>query len=152
MLADILAVVNITEIVKGQAPDVQGKGFGYSRAEASGKIEKGVLNVKEGFIKGQAVDLAFKGDVDMSGKRIDLIVLVTPLQTVDSIIEIIPVIGDVLGENFIAIPVRVTGDLSDPEVIPMPPSAVGKGLLGIVKRTLKLPITLVQPLLPDEAQ
>ena len=152
LLADILAVVNITEIVKGQAPDVQGKGFGYSRAEASGKIEKGVLNVKEGFIKGQAVDLAFKGDVDMSGKRIDLIVLVTPLQTVDSIIEIIPVIGDVLGENFIAIPVRVTGDLSDPEVIPMPPSAVGKGLLGIVKRTLKLPITLVQPLLPDEAQ
>jgi hypothetical protein len=35
-------------------------------------------------------------------------------------------------------------------VIPLSPTAVGSGVLGVMQRTLKLPITLIQPLLPDE--
>ena len=75
--------------------------------------------------------------------------LVTPLKTVDTIIENIPVVGYLLGENFIAIPVRVRGDLSNPSVTPMSPSSVGKGVLGILERTLKLPLKIIQPFLPE---
>ncbi|MCF8105057.1 MAG: AsmA-like C-terminal domain-containing protein [Desulfohalobiaceae bacterium] len=150
LLADILAVVNITEILKGQSPDLAGEGFGYKTAEARGIVEKGILRLTECYVIGKSIDFAFRGDVDVPEKKIDLIVLVTPLKTVDSIIESIPIIGDILGENFIAVPVRVRGDLSDPEVIPISPSAVGKGVLGIVERALKLPVKIVQPFLPED--
>jgi hypothetical protein len=53
-----------------------------------------------------------------------------------------------MGGNLISIPFRAIGDLSDPDVIPLSPTAVGSGLLGILQRTLKLPITIIQPVLP----
>ena len=37
-------------------------------------------------------------------------------------------------------------------VIPLSPTVVGSGVLGLMERTLKLPITIIQPLLPDENQ
>jgi len=150
LLARILAVVNITEILKGQAPDFTGDGFPYKLAQASGVIKDGVVTLNESYIDGKSVDLAFTGSLDIPEKQIDLTVLVTPLKTVDTIIQKIPLVGYVLGENFIAIPVRVKGDLSKPSVTPMSPSSVGKGVLGILERTLKLPLKVIQPFLPEE--
>ncbi|MCK9274099.1 MAG: AsmA-like C-terminal domain-containing protein [Syntrophales bacterium] len=152
LLAKILAVVNITEILKGQAPDLTGAGFGYTTAQASGVIENGVVTLEETFIDGKSIDLAFTGNLNIPEKKIDLTVLVTPLKTVDTIIEMIPIIGHIAGKNFMAIPVRVSGDLSNPAVTPMSPTAVGRGLLGVLERTLKLPVKVVQPFLPDEKQ
>lgn len=149
LLARILSVVNITEILKGQAPDFAGEGFGYKIAKASGVIKDGVVTLNQAFIDGKSVDLAFTGSLDIPEEQIDLTVLVTPLKTVDTIIENIPVVGYLLGENFIAIPVRVRGDLSNPSVTPMSPSSVGKGVLGILERTLKLPLKVIQPFLPE---
>ena len=70
-------------------------------------------------------------------------VLVAPFKTVDRIVKHIPLVGNVLGGNLISIPFRAIGDLSDPDVIPLSPTAVGSGLLGILERTLKLPITII---------
>jgi len=152
LLAKILAGVNITEILKGQAPDLKGEGFGYETAKASGVIENGILKLNETFIDGRSVDMAFSGSLDIAEKQIDLTVLVTPLKTVDSIIERIPILGHIAGKNFMAIPVRVRGDLSDPTVTPISASAVGKGLLGVLERTLKLPVRVVQPFLPEQGK
>lgn len=149
-LAKILAVVNITEVLKGKAPDLADEGFGYEDAKISGVIDKGVLTLKKGYFKGKSLDLAFKGDLNLPKQQVNVVVLVTPLKTVDNIIESIPIVDDILGENFIALPVRVEGDLSKPNVIPLSPSAVGKGFLGIIERTLKLPLKVVEPFMPDE--
>ena len=62
----------------------------------------------------------------------------------------IPLISTVLGGKLISIPFRAKGDLTDPMVIPLSPTAVGSGVLGVMERTLKLPITIIQPLMPDE--
>jgi hypothetical protein len=50
----------------------------------------------------------------------------------------------------VTIPVAVRGDLGDPKVTPMDPSAVGEELLGIVERTLKLPAHIISPILPGK--
>ena len=80
--------------------------------------------------------------------ELDLIVLVAPFKTVDRIVDIIPVVGHVLGGKLISIPFRASGALQDPDVIPLSPKAVGTEMLGILERTLKLPITIIQPVLP----
>ncbi|MFO7738519.1 MAG: AsmA-like C-terminal domain-containing protein [Desulfatiglandaceae bacterium] len=150
LLAKVLAVVNITEILKGRAPDLKGEGFGYDSAKASGEIKNGVITLNETYVDGKSLDLAFTGSLDLPEEQIDVTALVTPLKTVDSILENIPIVGDILGENFIAIPVSIKGSLSDAAVTPMPPSAVGKGLLGILERTMKLPVKVIQPFLPEQ--
>ena len=78
----------------------------------------------------------------------NLVVLVAPFKTVDRIVKIIPLVGTIMGGNLISIPFRAIGDLGDPDVIPLSPTAVGSGMLGILERTLKLPITIIQPVLP----
>jgi hypothetical protein len=50
----------------------------------------------------------------------------------------------------VSIPVRVLGPLENPEIIPLSPSAVGSELFGLIKRTLMLPLRIIQPLLPKE--
>jgi hypothetical protein len=71
---------------------------------------------------------------------------------VDTAVKYIPVVGRILGGTLVSVPVKVTGDWSKPEVQAMSPSSVGKGLLGIVERTVKYPVDMVQPLVGEEQE
>ncbi len=148
MLAKIFALLNVTEIYRGEVPDLKGEGFAYNLITANGVFEDGKLIITETFIDSPSMGIAIEGDIDLSKNKVDLIVLVAPFKTVDRIVKIIPLVGNILGGNLISIPFRAIGDLGDPDVIPLSPTAVGSGLLGILERTLKLPITIIQPVLP----
>ena len=150
LISKILGVINITEIYKGQVPDLTGEGLGYKSAQFEGNIENGVIKLEEGSIDAPSMGLAFEGSIDLPAESLDVTALVAPLKTVDSIIGHIPIISGILGKDFIAIPVRVKGNWSDPTVIPLSPTAVGSKLLGIVERTLKLPFKLFQPFLGNK--
>jgi hypothetical protein len=91
--------------------------------------------------------IACEGDIDLVAKEMNLLILVAPFKTVDRIVEILPLIGGVLGGKLISIPFRAKGDLIDPNVYALPPTAVGSGILGILERTLKLPLTIIQPII-----
>ncbi len=149
LLAKIFALLNVTEIYRGEVPDLKGKGFAYNSMTANGLFEDGKLIIHDTSIDSPSMAIAIEGDIDLIKKKVDLIVLVAPFKTVDRIVKIIPLVGNILGGNLISIPFRAIGDLADPDVIPLSPTAVGSGLLGILERTLKLPITIIQPVLPD---
>ncbi len=150
LLAKILALLNVTEIYRGQVPDLIGKGFGYRSITASADIRKGKIRIKKCVIDGTSMGIACEGDIDLVNNKIDLIVLVAPFRTADRIVGTIPLIGHIMGGKLISIPFRASGDLKDPEVLPLPPTAVGAGVLGILERTLKLPITIIEPILPKQ--
>jgi len=149
LLARILAVVNVTEILRGKLPDIVAEGFAYDSALVRAVFENGICLIEEGVIDGASVEIAFTGKIDLPSETMDVTVAVAPLKTADFVVKHIPVIRDILGGNLVAIPVRVTGNLKNPSVIPLEPSAVGAGLLGILERTLKLPVRLIEPLLPE---
>ncbi len=148
MLAKIFALLNVTEIYRGEVPDLKGKGFAYNSMTANGVFEDGKLIITDTSIDSPSMGIAIEGDIDLIKNKVDLIVLVAPFKTVDRIVKVIPLVGNILGGNLISIPFRAIGDLGDPDVIPLSPTAVGSGLLGILERTLKLPITIIQPVLP----
>jgi hypothetical protein len=93
------------------------------------------------------VRMVGKGEVDLNAGRINATVLLSPLKTVDTIISHVPLIGGILGGSLVSIPVGVQGGISDPDVIPLAPSAVGSELVGYMKRTFQIPLKLLQPLL-----
>jgi hypothetical protein len=81
-----------------------------------------------------------------------MVVLVSPLTTVDWVVEHVPIIGTILQGTLVAVPVRVKGPAADPEILPMAPSAVGSRIVDIIERILKTPYRLVEPILPKQKQ
>jgi hypothetical protein len=150
LLSKLFAVLNITEIYRGEAPDLTGEGFAYNTMEIKADFNGKKLVMQQCAIDGASMDIACEGEIDLADNKINLVILVAPFKTVDRIVKHIPLVGGVLGGKTISIPFRAKGDLDDPDVIPLSPTAVGSGILGIFERTLKLPITIIQPLLPDE--
>ncbi|MEE4262520.1 MAG: AsmA-like C-terminal domain-containing protein [Desulfobacteraceae bacterium] len=148
LLAKILSILNVTEIYRGEVPDLTGQGFAYRSITAYAQFKGSKLILKECSIDGVSMGIACDGDIDLVEKKMNLTVLVAPFKTVDRIVDIIPLVGHVLGGKLISIPFKAKGDLRDPDVIPLPPVAVGAGVLGILERTLKLPITVIQPIFP----
>lgn len=147
LLAKLLAILNVTEIYRGNIPDLAGEGFAYHGMSAGAKLQGSKIIFEDCKIDGASMGIACEGDIDLAHRKMDLIILVAPFKTVDRIVDILPLIGRVLGGKLISIPFRAKGDLDDPEVYPLPPTAVGSGLLGILERTLKLPLTIIQPVI-----
>jgi hypothetical protein len=148
VLAKILGLLNLTEIFMGKVPDLVGEGFAYDSMKASGNLHNGKLTMKEGIMDCPSMKIVWQGDIDLTEKKMDLTVLVAPLKTADRIIEKIPWFGWILGGTLISIPIKVTGDINDPTVTPLSPSAVGSEILGIMKRILQLPVKVI-PFTPE---
>ena len=89
-----------------------------------------------------------RGEIDLATQQIDFTVMVSPFRTVDRIINSIPGVRWILGGRLVAIPMRATGDLDDPRIVPLSPAAVGTSILEMMKRTLMLPFHIIQPLVP----
>lgn len=147
LLAKLLAILNVTEIYRGEVPDLTGEGFAYHSMSAVAKLQGGKILMEECSIDGAAMGIACEGDIDLVDHKINLLILVAPFKTVDRIVDLLPLIGGILGGKLISIPFRAKGDINDPDVYPLPPTAVGSGILGILERTLKLPITIIQPVI-----
>jgi hypothetical protein len=150
LLAKVLAFVNLTEVFRGKVPDLAEEGLPYDSMEVDALVGKGKLVLERGLIMGPSVEIACTGAVDIMNKTYDLTYLVAPLKTLDSIAKKIPVLGRILGGTVVSIPVKVTGDWSDPVVEPLSASAVGSGVLGIMERALKLPVEVLESLPASE--
>jgi len=150
ILLKILAVVNVTEIFRGKYPDLGREGFAYDSFTVKAHLQEGKLILKEAILDGSSMELVGQGEVDFMAEKMDLTVLVAPLKTVDFVVKKIPLVRDILSGNLVAIPVRVTGDLKNPTVRLLSGSAVGSELTGIMKRTFRLPLKVIEPFRPGK--
>lgn len=143
-LTKIFAVLNITELFTGNTTDLAEKGFGYKKIDAAARINGGDLILDEIIIDGNAMKITGQGTIALNGDDIDIRVLVAPLKTIDRIVNKLPVISYIMGGSLISFPLKITGSIQDTKVVTMPPREVGKGLLNIMERTLKVPFKLVE--------
>jgi len=91
----------------------------FSKIDGSFQIEDGVAHTEELRFESGMADLIFKGDVDLGKGELDMRIRATPLSSVGSLIEKVPVAGKaivkateaVLSADFVA-----SGPISDPKV------------------------------------
>jgi len=148
----LLAYLNVLGIVKGQLSEMKEKGFAFDSIRAKADIKDGKIVIHEGIIDGLTMDIASQGNVDLVDKKIDLVILVAPVKTVDTILKKIPIIRRITKDGLITVAVKMDGDLANPKVQTLPASAVGSGLVGMMKRTLKLPFEVIDPVLPEKGE
>ncbi|HVY55770.1 MAG TPA: AsmA-like C-terminal domain-containing protein, partial [Thermodesulfobacteriota bacterium] len=144
-LAKFFTMLNFGELFRGDGPDFDKEGFPYDKLNAKADLEEGKLKIKEAVMDGPSIKVVCEGFVDLVNRRLDLELLVIPVMAVDSVIEKIPVVNFLFGKNFVSIPIRITGDISKPDVTTISPTAVSFGLLGLIKQTLNIPVTIFKP-------
>ncbi len=152
LLSKIFSVVNLTDLFATyKAADMEKKGFPYSLLDLQADIKDNQLVIRKAVIKGEGLNLFARGKLDLATYDADLTVLIAPFKTLDAIISMVPIIGRAIGGKngtLITIPVGVKGPIKNPTVTLLPPSAIGEGLLNVVKDTLLLPFNILSPILP----
>ena len=144
LLSKILALLNVTQLFLGKVPDLAHDGFAYNSLSIKGTLSNGRLAIGEAVLDGSSMNIVGQGEVDVRTGKMDISALASPLKTVDTILRKIPVVRYILGGTLVSVAVRAEGNLDDPTVSILRPSAVIKGLLGVVERVLKLPVRIFE--------
>ncbi len=142
LLSRILSVINITTYFKGKFPDFLQTGFKYHSISIESNIVDNIFTLEKAVIDGHDMALVFTGTIDIKKNNLDLTCLVAPFKTIDILVKNIPVVNKMLNNTLISIPVKISGNIDDPVVVPLHPGLVGKRtihlLTGIIKSPFKL--------------
>ena len=158
LLSKIFSVLNITDLfrvaLEGDGTETSTRGFPYRDLLLKAHVKGNELIIDEAVIRGEGLNLFARGKMNLATYDLDVVVMIAPFKTLDAIISKVPLVGRIIGgetATLITFPVGVTGRATDPQVTPLPPSAVGEGLVNIIKRTLLLPFYILSPVLPEAA-
>jgi hypothetical protein len=149
-LARLFAYLDLIGIFDQIIPRVREEGFPYRSILVNGEIEKNKLVITEGIIDSPIMEIVLQGDIDLMEERLDLDVLAAPMQSVNYVIKRVPLVNQIMGGTLISIPIKIEGQWADPRVTPLQLSMVRSSLVGIMKRTLQLPIKLIEPIMPQK--
>jgi hypothetical protein len=150
LLTKILSFLSIRNLLTGGTTDIAQKGFAYRSINIQGKIKGSTLTIDEGVLDSNTLSLAWQGSVNLATEKINITVLATPFQLSDLVLMSIPVVGIVFSRTLIGVPLQVTGTIDDPKLGPASPLAIGKGLLGVITNMVKLPVKIIEPVLPGK--
>jgi hypothetical protein len=149
LLSRLFGMLNVIGLFKGNFPDFTQEGFKYDQFVITGELRDGYLYLNEFVIDGPALKIVGEGRIDISGGEADIVLLLAPLKSVDTLMRHIPIVGRIItgkSGTFISVPFRITGPLDNPKVTLLPPEAVGHGLWGVLKRTLQTPVEMFKTL------
>jgi hypothetical protein len=119
-------------------------GLAYKTAKISAEIGGGDLRLNEILIDGQAMKITGQGRIELESAAADITLLVAPLRRVGRVVDLIPGMNLLTGGSLISFPLHVEGPLKDLKIAPLPPAAVGKGVLNAMKRILKAPSKMIE--------
>jgi uncharacterized protein involved in outer membrane biogenesis len=148
LIGNILSMKNVVAMFGQGGPKITAEGFPFRRLSAAGRFDKGRFLLDQAAFHSNAVGLGANGWISLSDYQSRLTVLVAPLALLNEAVGMVPILGYVVGGALTSLPVAVSGDIRDPLVVPLGPSAITSELKGIFDRTLSLPGKLA----PGEAK
>lgn len=149
-ITNLLSYLSFNQLVHDGVPDLRTNDFPYNSMTSKLVLKNGVLSLEEGVLKSNSINIVASGELLMANQSLDLVLLVSPLTTVDWVVSHLPLVGHILDGTLIAVPVGIKGSLKNPAVLPLSPGAIGSRLGGILKRTLKTPFRIIEPLIKTE--
>jgi hypothetical protein len=151
-LGKVFELLNVSEAVEGNLPDLKKKGMPYKTAQVKGRIKGATVFLDEAVLDASAAKVAAQGQVNIGTRNLDVNVLVAPLQTANKIVDKIPILRHIMGGTVLALPVQLRGTVDSPFVVPLGPKAVASRMVDLLANTLKLPADLVNTVSPAPAK
>jgi uncharacterized protein involved in outer membrane biogenesis len=142
VLSKVFSLLNVSQIFSLKLPDMSLHGMPFDRLTGSFTLRKGILSTDDLTVDSQAMNLSLVGRMNLRDQKIDLVMGVKPLKTVDKIITHIPIAGWLLTgkeKALITAYFKIKGKSDDPQVDPIPITSISHKVLGIFKRIFGLP-------------
>jgi uncharacterized protein YhdP len=127
----LFSLKDLPNLVVGDRPDLDSKGFSYNSFKGELVFEDSILRTNSLEMEGPSMKIVLSGWVDLPDDRIKLRVGIRPLQTLDSIISKVPLLGTLLAGSRGAVletQFSVEGKLSKPKVRIRPLSSLIPGI------------------------
>jgi AsmA-like C-terminal region len=144
LLSRLLSFIDIKNWLSAQIPDPRINGVPFKTIFTDFKGKGGLFYTDNFALKGPVMDITASGSIQFGAGTLDMDVGVFPFDTVDWVLNHIPLIGDRLGAGtgkLVAAYFHVKGPLSDPSIVPKPITSVA----NFVKKTLGMPINIIRP-------
>ncbi|HIJ96395.1 MAG TPA: AsmA family protein [Desulfuromonadales bacterium] len=145
MLSKVFSILNVSQLLKFQLPDMVSNGMPYNSIIGSFAVKDGTIASQDLFISSDAINISVIGSADIVKEELNLTLGVQPLQTVDKIINRIPIIGWILtgkDKDLLTAYFEAKGTWAHPQVSAIPAKSLGKGVLNIFRRVFELPVRL----------
>ncbi|MDB5362570.1 MAG: hypothetical protein JWO51_3867 [Rhodospirillales bacterium] len=128
-MARMLSIASLTSI----ASLLSGDGLPFAIFKSDFTLENGRLALRDGHASGGALGINANGWVDLDHNMLDLSGTLVPAYTLNSILNNIPLVGDLItggeGTGLFAANYRLSGSLDDPQISMNPLSALAPGFL-----------------------
>lgn len=144
-LAKVFSILNVSQLLKFRLPDLSSYGIPYSSIKGSFSVKDGILATQDLFITSSAINISIVGTADIVREELNATLGAQPLQTVDKIINRIPIVGWLLtgkDKDLLTAYFEAKGKWSNPQVSAIPVKSLGKGILHIFVRAFQLPVKL----------
>jgi hypothetical protein len=160
VMIKVLDFLSLQKIFKKNPPDVSKEGFYFDSAQWHSAVSKGQLKMDNFLLKSPAFNAVAKGKWDMTQDDMDFDLGAQPLQTFDSIVSNIPILGYILtGEDksILTYYFKVDGSMTNPKVTYVPFRNLGSGVASTFKRLFLTPIRIFKdirdsPYNPEDLQ
>jgi AsmA-like C-terminal region/Domain of Unknown Function (DUF748) len=146
ILSKIFSILNVSQLLKFQLPDMVSGGMPFNDINTTLSIQDGILSSKDLFIASAAMNISAVGKIDLVQDEVDATIGVQPLQSIDKVVNRIPVVGWILSgdkKTFLTTYFEAKGKVSDPIVKAIPVKSMAKGVLNIFVRLFELPAKLI---------
>jgi hypothetical protein len=128
-MARMLSIASLTSI----ASLLSGDGLPFAILKSDFTLENGRLSLRGGHASGGALGINADGWIDLDHDALDLKGTLVPAYTLNSILNNIPLLGDLItggeGTGLFAANYRLSGSLDDPQINMNPLSALAPGFL-----------------------
>jgi AsmA-like C-terminal region len=144
LLSRVLGLIDLKNWFTAQVPDprISGVPFRFVTADFAGT--NGVFYTQDMVLDGPVLDITAQGSVNVADNSLDMEMGLLPFQTVDWLVNKIPLIGKDISQvsgGILAAYFRVRGPIKNPSVTPEPFTSAAE----IVKKTLSLPLNILRP-------
>ena len=140
-LSRVLEVDEVSErLPKAEVESARG-GFAFSALEIDASFAGERVTIQRALLENPALNIAMQGEIRFDDRQVALTGVALPI--VSTILKRVPVIGNVVGDPVVGIPISVTGDISDPRVNRVAAGAIAGALVGTLQSVVSLPVQLL---------
>jgi len=113
----------------------------YIAIEIDARVEGAKMVIERALYESGALNVAMQGDVGLRDRQVALTGVALPI--VNTILRNVPIVGRVVGDPIVGIPISVTGDIGDPQVSRIGAGAIAGGLVNTLQAVVSLPVQLL---------
>lgn len=141
----ILDHLSLKKIFQSGPSDLPEGAFGFKEINGFAVIDRGVLATENATMSSTVYNAVAAGEVDLIGQKLDLTMGIRPLETMDTLVSKIPILGYAItgkDKSFLTYYFEVRGPMTEPDVRHVPFKHLGGGVAGVLKRLFLSPVRL----------